>query len=185
MSHSSTNILIQYICNGAHNSLALTSFLGYHKGHVGMKNNSMLPIQGTKTYFLTARGTWHIQHLAGVMSMDCSSTPKVQKRSYFSIFANQIMPFQTLPYLCLSVICTTLGHARSSWDYSKIRKRPLLLATYGHHHYSICHVALILPICTSHKITSPSQRHCGSQAVVLNSDPFKALTFPVCSWEYF
>lgn len=49
-----TSILIQYIWDGAHNSAALTSFLGYYKGHLNMKTYITLPTQGTETYFLTA-----------------------------------------------------------------------------------------------------------------------------------
>lgn len=54
MSQAGTSILIQYVWNGVRHSAALTSPLGYYKGHVGMKNYAMLPTQGTKTYFLTA-----------------------------------------------------------------------------------------------------------------------------------
>lgn len=54
VSQFGTSILIQYIWNGARHSAALTSPLGYYKGHLGMKNYTVLPTQGTKTYFLTA-----------------------------------------------------------------------------------------------------------------------------------
>lgn len=59
-----------------------------------MKNDSMLPtLWGKKDIFLNSGGTRCICHLAGIMSMDCSLTPKVQERSYFSVFANQILSF--------------------------------------------------------------------------------------------
>lgn len=49
-----TSIVIQYVWDGTHNSKALTSFLGYYKGHLNMQTYIMLPTQGTETYFLTA-----------------------------------------------------------------------------------------------------------------------------------
>lgn len=58
-----------------------------------MKKDSMLSTQWEKNIFLNSGGTWCVCHLAGVMSMDCSLTPKVQERSHFSVFENQIMSF--------------------------------------------------------------------------------------------
>lgn len=53
MSRSDTKTLVQSIWDGGYNSATLTSRLGYYKGHLGMKNYTMLPTQVTKTYFLT------------------------------------------------------------------------------------------------------------------------------------
>lgn len=59
VSYSGTSILIQYSSNGAHNSAALTSPLGYYKGHLGMRNYTMLPTHGDKSLFLNSRDAWH------------------------------------------------------------------------------------------------------------------------------